>query len=185
MPKYLNIDYNEFDKIMDRLYRHITKLCKMSDVYKFTHVYGPPRGGLPIAVHLSHHLNLEYVDNLDILFDDVITNANILIVDDIVDTGRTMLDIKFILDNIIEINPTVQYKLMAINYKSRADIKPELFYQEVDNDTWVVYPWEKCEDCEKESYEFDVKRLQELKNKTINDGKTIVTATQDIDLSQI
>ena len=49
------VTYQEFGKLLDLL---VAKL----EAYKFDYVYGPPRGGLPIAVHLSHHLDIELVD---------------------------------------------------------------------------------------------------------------------------
>ena len=47
------IDWENFGIMMDELY----EIIKISNI-KFDGIYGIPRGGLPIAVALSHKLNL-------------------------------------------------------------------------------------------------------------------------------
>ena len=53
-------------------------------------IYGLPRGGLPIAVSLSHKLKLPLLMN----YADrkLVTDKKILVVDDIADTGNTLKD---------------------------------------------------------------------------------------------
>ena len=53
-------------------------------------VYGLPRGGLPIAVSLSHRLNLPLL--MDYYDRKIVTDKKILVVDDIADTGHTLKD---------------------------------------------------------------------------------------------
>ena len=48
---------------------------------KFTGVYGIPRGGLCLAVSLSHYLNIPLLE---------LPQDNCLIVDDIYDSGKTL-----------------------------------------------------------------------------------------------
>ena len=55
----------------------------ISDKVKFNGIYGVPRGGLPIAVSLSHRLNLQFY---------MLPSNEILVVDDISDTGKTLKD---------------------------------------------------------------------------------------------
>lgn len=49
----------------------------------FKYVFGVERGGLPIAVAVSHYLGIPLLRSL------VVDNSRVLIVDDIVDTGET------------------------------------------------------------------------------------------------
>lgn len=160
MPDYLFIDYKTWGDIMEGLVSQLKRLKKMSGIYSFTHVYAPPRGGFPIAVHLSHHLDIDMIEVIDLNYppDYFQPDDNLLVIDDVVDTGRTFQDLKDMLDNIIEDIPTFQYKLASIHYKPRAIIKPEIYLQEVPNDTWIVYPWEKCEGCEQERKDFQERR---------------------------
>ena len=133
MTEYMFIDYKMWGDIMDGLVTQLNRLKKMSGVYDFTHVYAPPRGGLPIAVHLSHHLNMEIIYDFDLNYppDGFESKDNLLVIDDVIDTGKTFNDIKEVLDHIIEEVPTFQYKLASIHYKPRAIIKPEIYLQEV------------------------------------------------------
>ena len=160
MSEYLFIDYSTWGHIMDGLVKQLEWLKRESSVYNFTHVYAPPRGGLPIAVHLSHHLDIKIIHDFDLNYpsDGSNSNDNLLVIDDVVDTGKTFNDIKEVLDHIIEEVPTFQYKLAAIHYKPRAIIKPEIYLQEVPDDTWIVYPWEKCDDCEDQRINFQERR---------------------------
>ena len=54
--------------------------------YKVDAVYGPPRGGLPIAVTLSHRLNIPLIKD----YWETEKLDRVLIVDDIADTGKTL-----------------------------------------------------------------------------------------------
>lgn len=159
MPEYLFIDYKTWGDIMDGLVSHLKRLKQKSGIYDFTHVYAPPRGGLPIAVHLSHHLDLIQIMDLDpYVGREIKPDHNILIIDDVVDTGKTYNEIRKVMELIIESLPTFQYKFASIHYKPRAIIKPDIYMQEVHNDVWVVYPFENCEECEKEKEDFRDRR---------------------------
>ena len=96
-------------------------------------IYGLPRGGLPIAVSLSHRLNLPLLMNY---YDrKVVTNKKILVVDDIADTGQTLEDF----DNEHNI-------ICTFHYHKQSLVKPN-YYVEEKGDDWIVYPWE-TEDSE-------------------------------------
>ena len=91
-------------------------------------VYGLPRGGLPIAVSLSHRLGLPLLMNY---YDrKIVTNESILVVDDIADTGHTLKDF----DN-------DKNTIVTIHYHKQSIVKPS-FYCEEKGDKWIVYPWE-------------------------------------------
>src|SRR3989338_4319716 len=70
--------WDDFEKDVPKLIRKIKKLRK-----RFDGIYGIPRGGLSIAVKLSHELNLP------ILVGGV--TAKTLLVDDVADSGSTLL----------------------------------------------------------------------------------------------
>ena len=73
--------WQEFDKDCLKIVEWIK-----SENLTFKNVYGPPRGGLPLAVKLSHLLNIPL--SLDTI------KQNTLVVDDISDTGNTLFPIK-------------------------------------------------------------------------------------------
>ena len=66
--------WEEFDKSVE----HIANKCKL---LKFSGIYGIPRGGLCLAVALSHKLKTN-------LISEPIKNS--LIVDDVYETGMTL-----------------------------------------------------------------------------------------------
>ena len=95
----------------------------------FKGVYGIPRGGLILAVMLSHKLDIPLIMSVDEL------DENSIIIDDIADTGKTLLDF-------------VEYEsyVVTIHEHEQSLIKPD--YSVLDKgDKWIVYPWE-TEDSE-------------------------------------
>ena len=101
-------------------------------------IYGLPRGGLPIAVSLSHKLGLPLLMNY---YDrKVVTNKKILVVDDIADTGKTLKDF----DNKNNV-------IVTFHYHKQSLVKPR-FYCEDKDDKWIVYPWEMRDSKEEQDY---------------------------------
>ncbi|MBU1198976.1 MAG: phosphoribosyltransferase [Nanoarchaeota archaeon] len=69
-----------------------------------------------------------------------IQNMNVLVVDDIVDTGETL---KLIKDHLEDLGAS-EIKSVVMHLKPWAKIKPDYFVEETTN--WPVYPWESAED---------------------------------------
>ena len=88
------------------------------------HIFGMPRGGLIPAVMLSHKLNIP------LLRVGMVLNNKVLIIDDICDSGLTLH--KYSL-------PTA-----TIHTKETASKQPMFYYEVVDKD-WIVYPWERAD----------------------------------------
>lgn len=65
----------------EQLQKDAHTLAKMINKDEYTGIYGIPRGGVPIAVLLAMHLGLPLVDEV---------TADTLIVDDLVDSGKTI-----------------------------------------------------------------------------------------------
>src|SRR3990167_1516754 len=74
----LKLIWSDIDYLVDKLEVKINK-----EKLVFNSIYGVPRGGLVVAVMLSHRLNLPIVEAKGI-------NKNTLIVDDICDKGLTL-----------------------------------------------------------------------------------------------
>ena len=109
----------------------LVKDYKKND-YKCDYIYGPPRGGLPIAVTLSHRLDIPILNSQDEYFEKY-TNprVKILVVDDIADTGETLKPL--IGPNIIT---------YTIYYHKQSIVTPSAWVFEKKNE-WVVFPWEE------------------------------------------
>ena len=106
--------WSEFDKSV----QHISNKCKFLE---FSGIYGIPRGGLCLAVALSHKLKIELISE---------PLRNSLIVDDVYETGYTLNTFKDIEGTMFfvlfsKINPTWWNTV----FKSK---KSE----------WIVFPWE-------------------------------------------
>lgn len=183
MPEYMFVDYRLFGDIMDGMVAQLRRMAKMSGVYQFTHMYAPPRGGWPVSTHLSHHFpDITIVHHIaDFFAYSVPENSNILFVDDIVDTGKTLKEFYNNCEQFLEKHPTLQYKSAALYYKPRTIIKPEIYMQEVPDDTWVVFPWEDVSQIEDDRLEFAERRLLEVRDKAIKTGVPIITAKQGSD----
>jgi len=128
------ITYQIYDIMLVKLIKRI----ESSKLYtKIKYVFGPIRGGLPIAVHFSHHLNLEFVTNQDM--NECLNNdelKKVLIVDDVTDTGKTLLD----LEDFYGVN----FITATLHYKPRSMVKPTFFVEETNK--WICYPWEKLDE---------------------------------------
>ena len=104
----------------------------------FKGVFGIPRGGSLLAVMLSHKLDLPYIENFNYV------NSNILIIDDIVDTGKTFKKYKS--------HPKSEKSCyVTIHEHKQSVVKPDysVIYKQ---DKWIVYPWETTNSEEIQDY---------------------------------
>ena len=128
MTKYFT--WTEFDKGVD----HIADQCKYLNL---SGIYGVPRGGLCLAVALSHKLDIQIINK---------PSKNSLIVDDIFETGFTLSKFKhiegvnfFVL--VSKENP-IWWNTVNICYKKE----------------WIVFPWENKTNAIKEENKYNNKR---------------------------
>ena len=122
--------WEEFDKSVE----YIANQCKFLE---FSGIYGVPRGGLCLAVALSHKLKINLISE---------PKKNSLIVDDIYETGMTLKTFKdiqgvmfFVLFSKIE--PTWWN---AVNISKKKE--------------WIVFPWENTIDYQRDRKEYNKKR---------------------------
>ena len=122
--------WSEFDKSVE----HIANECKFLD---FSGIYGVPRGGLCLAVALSHKLNTNLISE---------PKKNSLIVDDIYETGITLNSFK-------DIEGATFFVLFS-------KIKPTWWnsVRTAKKKEWIVFPWENSIYFEKERMEYRKKR---------------------------
>ncbi len=116
-------------------YKLAEQLCSIIPPNKYKMVCGIPRGGLPLAVYLSHNLNLKLKENdvdhvLDVSYYTEAECKKILIVDDLIDTGKTVLE-----------NELYRFFDIACLYKKPwSKYQPTYFVEETD--LWIVFPYE-------------------------------------------
>ena len=128
MTKYFT--WSEFDKSVD----YISNQCKY---WKSSGIYGVPRGGLCLAVALSHKLNIPFISK---------PLKNSLIVDDVYETGVTLSNFK-------NIEGAIFFVLVSK--------KKPIWWNAVkltDKKEWIVFPWENKKNRLEEEKEYNQKR---------------------------
>ena len=108
----------QFDKDIEEIVRRLKR-----GRHVFKGVWGPARGGLPIAVCLSHALGIPLAKKP--------ANTDILIVDDIADTGKTLG--RFACKG---------YFIATIFYHQNSIFTPDIWVRKKTN-KWIKFPWEK------------------------------------------
>ena len=109
--------------------KELVYMIQESNIFKnIKTIYAIPRGGYPIGVHLSHHLNIPLVSNIE-----GIKREELLIVDDIADTGVTL-----------EKLTGMCIATATLFYKKRSTVKPTFYV--VNTDKWIVFPWERVDE---------------------------------------
>ena len=125
-PKKQYITWEKFDDQVNKL---------ASKIKNVDYVVGVPRGGLILAVMMSHRLGIKHmtIDHLEKLeeFNLNIDNKNILIVDDISDSGQTLKHYK-----------KQGYTTATIDVRNTTITKPDYYCNWLDTPDWIVYPWE-------------------------------------------
>ena len=122
--------WSEFDSSVI----YIANKCKS---WEISGIYGVPRGGLCLAVALSHKLDIKLVDK---------PFKNSLIVDDVFETGITLSNYKHI---------EGAYFFVLVSKKT------PIWWNTVNlslNKEWIVFPWENKKNEHKEEKKYKKKR---------------------------
>ena len=126
----IHFTWEEFDKSVE----HIADRCKFSE---FSGIYGVPRGGLCLAVALSHKLKIN-------LISEPIKNS--LIVDDVYETGITLNTYK----NIEGANFFVLFSKDNPTWWNSVHLS--------EKSEWIVFPWENSSHLQSDRKEYIKKR---------------------------
>lgn len=131
-PKKRLITWTALEKLVRELAKQVRRGIKSGVEYKY--ITGIPRGGLIPAVMLSHQLVIPYRELTLIANDPLISPESVLMVDDISDTGETIR--RFI---------EAGYTLATLHVRRGTNSIPSIFVEEIVDNTWIVYPFEKEE----------------------------------------
>ena len=91
-------------------------------------VYGIPRGGLVLAVLLSHKMNIPLLQA---------PYENCIIIDDICDSGESLLH--YAINSSALDKP--KYHITTMFYKENNLIEPECWFDKKYKE-WICFPWE-------------------------------------------
>ena len=115
------LSWEEVNLLLDNIHEQ----CKDQIRY----VTGVPRGGTLLAILYSHRFDIPYMEYKSNHYPDM------LIIDDIADSGKTFSDLK-------EQFPNPKYG--ALHYKETSVFEPDYYGKKIPEDYgWIVYPWEK------------------------------------------
>lgn len=97
----------------------------------YKYITGIPRGGVVPAVMLSHKTGIPFisVETASVLTSEGI--ENIIVVDDICDTGKTLTRYK-----------KLGFPIATIDLKKSAVFTPNYYAYIIPIDHYIVYPWE-------------------------------------------
>ena len=71
----------------------------------------------------------------------------VLLVDDIADSGESLV---FASQRIRDFAPKVaKIDTATIHYKPKSIVEPNFIGKKIENDVWIVYPWESLEETAK------------------------------------
>ena len=128
MTRYFT--WSDFDKSVD----YIANQCKFMNL---SGIYGVPRGGLCLAVALSHKLDIQLIEK---------PSKNSLIVDDVFETGITLRNFQHIEGANFFVLVSKQKPIWwnAVNLTHKKE--------------WIVFPWENKRNELQEEKEYKKKR---------------------------
>ena len=147
---YHRLDWPEAEKLAWRLCEDIWKRFRPDTIV------GLLRGGGIVAHMVSDRLGLNEIylvgcrsyEGIGIrstlklyqpLALESLQGRDVLLVDDVADTGRTMMEASSL---VLKKNPQ-QLRTATLHVKPHTDPTPDFYAEEVDG--WIVYPWEKYE----------------------------------------
>lgn len=116
----ISVSWKEIDEGVKALIHKI-------DETRYEAIYALPRGGLLLGVMLSHNLDLP------LIVDSSKISDRTLIVDDISDSGNT---VKKLLND-------KECDVAALYERKGSVYKPEYVYKILNQDKWLIFPWEK------------------------------------------
>jgi len=123
MTKRVHYSWQNFDDAVEVIANCVKAEGHLQHVEQ---IYGIPRGGLVLAVKLSHRLKLPLA-----LLEDVVAYGHTLIVDDISDSGETLGHIG-----------KLATCTATIHMVAGTAFIPDIWVEERAKDVWIVYPWE-------------------------------------------
>jgi hypoxanthine phosphoribosyltransferase len=123
--------YTKTIRVADAQYRAlVTAMAAKINNLGYTTLYGVPRGGLILALELSYLLKgvRVIIDAAEVIKDGT------LIIDDITDTGKTLIEMQ-----------EMGFKIATMYYKRQSKVKPLFFMKEADNGVYVEFPYERIQ----------------------------------------
>lgn len=104
-------------------------------------VSGVPRGGLIPAVMMSHIFRVKYISYSSAKLLPKEIRKNTLVVDDIADTGHTLIEAK-----------ELDFITATLALRSTSEQTPTMSGELITDERWLVFPWETLDSEAKQDY---------------------------------
>jgi hypoxanthine phosphoribosyltransferase len=150
------LHWSKVDEAIWTLTDHVRK------EYNVDLIVGIARGGLIPAVRMSHIMDNLLMRVMDVKFytdvekhtelpeitvplNEPVKGKNVLIVDDVADTGKTL---KVVREDIINKGAS-DVRIAVIAKKPQSIVDPDYYIFQTDK--WIIFPWEKMPVCKRVS----------------------------------
>ncbi|HEX9260935.1 MAG TPA: phosphoribosyltransferase [Candidatus Bathyarchaeia archaeon] len=168
-----------WNNIQRMLHNQAERICKSS--FKPQIILGISRGGLVPARVLSdllenRNLAIVWLESLQVVDGDKrpqmlvqalsidVAGKKVLIVDDVADTGRSLITVK---QHVLQ-NGAEETRIATLYFKPWSELKPE--YYEKETGRWIIFPWDMKENVRriiKEETTLSAKEISGFPNKLI------------------
>jgi len=129
MKEKVFLSWQWVDKQIATLTSHVS-----DSVSELRYVTGIPRGGLIPGAYLSHSLGLKYIQFEEAKNLPANLRAQVLVVDDICDSGYTLLE-----------TMEFGFKTATLSLRYSSPFIPDFYGEKIKDDRWLVFPWEKID----------------------------------------
>jgi hypoxanthine phosphoribosyltransferase len=141
----LHLTWSDFDEAMDVMAEHIKEdLDAIHQKGRNVYLAGQPRGGLVLAIALSHRLDIP----LFMSFQHMDDQDSIVWIDDILDTGKTA---NVAVDAFKQSSVAFLPYVWVSKHPERNSIP---YVLPTFKNTWIVFPWEDADRAEVDRQNF-------------------------------
>jgi hypoxanthine phosphoribosyltransferase len=148
MTDVLYMTWEHFEEAMQSAVAELSKHTLLPDPP--TGVYGIPRGGLILAVTLSHRLSIPWLPE---------PQPGCILVDDVIETGHTM---QTLINNLHKQHPGQSLDWAAWVWISKSLLPRIGYHRYVDPNIWVCFPWSDPLKIEEERKAYHARLAREV-----------------------
>lgn len=152
--RYLHLTWMDVQRLSEKLADQIAESGFRPDI-----IVAVSRGGFDPARILSDELNIRSLASLQVIYyaginerndkpqvkyplNADISGLNVLVVDDVADSGNSLKVVKEYIDNL---GPR-EVKMATLHHKPWSSFEPDFYAESVNK--WIIYPWEPRESIE-------------------------------------
>lgn len=153
-----DISFEEIKTLSDKL----CEMLKSNTLNNFDCVIGVAKGGVIPATLVAYNLEVDTFKSIQIksytkdnkrghtkfssgtlsLFDELGKYKNILLVDDLADSGKTLQGFKDLYTYLSDIVPVPKITTACLYHKKKSEFTPDFYVEILEDDLWVNFPWE-------------------------------------------